>query len=92
MNLDALKQIRNVLLRTALISLILTWLLAALTVGLWDTWAWLVSQWLRTPVAAFGPLMSNWFAAIKFYLIFVLFVPALAMHWEIKKLENKPSN
>jgi len=89
MNLEALKQIRNVLLRTALISLILAWLLAGLTIGLWDTWSSITSQWFRTPVTELGPLMSNWFALIKFYMIFVLLAPALGLHWEIKRREKQ---
>lgn len=89
MNLDSLKLIRNVLLRTALIGWILAWFLAAITIGLWDTWAGFTSQWFRTPTAEMGPLIANWFAMIKFYLIFVLLAPALGLHWEIKRHERK---
>jgi hypothetical protein len=89
MNLDSLKQIRNVLLRTALISLILAWVLAALTISLWDVWAGMTSQLFRTPAAELGPLISNWFALIKFYMIFVLLAPALGLHWEIKRREKQ---
>jgi hypothetical protein len=85
MNVDLLKQIRNILLRTALITLILAWLLAGMTIGLWDVWSTTTSQWFRTPTAELGPMISNWFALIKFYLIFVLLAPALGLHWEIKK-------
>jgi len=89
MNLNALKEVRNVLLRTALISLILAWLLAGMTIGLWDTWTGITSQWFRTPAAELGPLISNWFAFIKFYMIFVLLAPALGLHWEIYQREKK---
>jgi hypothetical protein len=88
MTLDSLKQVRNVLLRTAIVSVILAWSLAAVTVGLWDTWASITSQWFRTPTAELGPLISNWFALIKFYMLFVLLAPALGLHWEIKRREQ----
>lgn len=89
MNTETLKQIRNILLRTTLISLLLTWFMAALTFGLWDTWTGVMSKVCHVPAAEFGPLIGNWFALIKFYFIFVLLAPALALHWEIKKSAKK---
>ncbi len=86
MNVDSLKQIRNVLLRTALISLLLTWLLAAITIGFWDTWSGMTSQWFHTPAAELGPMVCVWFALVKFYFIFVLLAPALGLDWEIRKI------
>ena len=91
MGLDSLKLLRNVLLRTAVISLLLAYFLAAATVGLWDVWTELTSKVFRTPVSACGPLISNFFALIKFYMIFVLLAPALGLHWEIKKREKHHS-
>lgn len=89
MSLDSLKQIRSILWRTLLIGLIVTYALAGLTLLLWDTWTSITAQWFRTPVAELGPLMSNWFALIKFYMIYVLLVPTLGLHWEIKRREKK---
>lgn len=89
MNIASLIQIRNVLLRTLLISLILAYILAGLTVALWDTWSGITSQWFRTPVEELGPMISSWFALIKFYMIFVLLAPALGLHWEIKRRRQK---
>jgi hypothetical protein len=89
MDLQSLKQIRNLFLRTALVSVLLAWLLAALTIGLWDTWTGLMSGLFRTQPVEFGALMGNWFALIKFYIIFVLLAPALALHWEAKRREKQ---
>lgn len=89
MNITSLKQARNILLRTAVICLGLAWLLAGLTIGLWDVWSGLTSQLFRTPAAELGPLISNWFALIKFYMIFVLLAPAVGLHWEIKHREKQ---
>lgn len=85
MNIDILTQSRNFLLRTFAVSVILAWVLAAFTIGLWDFWSGIMSQWFHTPVADFGPLISNWFALIKFYVLFVLLAPAIGLHWEIKR-------
>jgi hypothetical protein len=92
MSLDGMRLFRNVLLRTALISLILAWMLAALTIGLWDFWTAITSQWFRTPVADLGPFISSWFGLIKFYMIFVLLAPALGIHWEIRRRESKKTS
>lgn len=89
MNIDSLKQTRDILLRTAVVCLVLAWLLAAMTIGLWDVWSVLTSQWFRTPADQLGPLISNWFALIKFYMIFVLLAPAIGLHWEIKRREKR---
>lgn len=87
-NIESLKQVRTVLLRTTLVSLVLAWSLGAVTILLWDVWSATTSQWMRTPVAELGPIITNWFALIKFFVIFVLLAPALGLHWEIKIREK----
>jgi hypothetical protein len=89
MNFEVLRQVRDLLLRTALVTLILAWIVAGLTFGLWDVWAGTTSQLFRTPVAELGPVIVNFFSFIKFYMIFVLLAPALGLHWEIKKREKQ---
>jgi hypothetical protein len=84
MNTELLKVVRNILLRTAAVSVVLSWLMAAATIGLWDTWSNLTSQWFRTPTSEMGPMMVSFFANIKLYIVFVLLAPALALHWTIK--------
>ena len=91
MSTESLKQVRNILLRTLLVSMILAWTLAALTIALWDTWSGMTEQWFHTPADALGPIISNWFALIKFYALFVLLAPALGLHWEIKQREKQNS-
>lgn len=89
MNLELLRQIRNLLLRLAAISFVLSLVMAFSTVALWDTWAGLAAQWFRTAPAELGPVVVNFFAFIKFYYVFILLAPALALHWSIKAGENK---
>ena len=89
MNLDTLRLMRNVLFRLAAISFAFAMLMAMLTIGLWDTWAGVTSQWYRTTPAQLGPIVVNFFAMVKFYYIFVVLAPALALHWTIKAAEGK---
>ena len=89
MNLDLLRLIRNLLLRLAAISFVLCLVMAFATVALWDTWAGLASQWFHMTPAAIGPMVGNFFAFVKFYYVFVLLAPALALHWTIKVGENR---
>jgi hypothetical protein len=88
MHLEKLKLIRNILFRATLICLVMSWLLAAMTVMLWDTWSNMTAQLFHKPVSDLGPMISNWFALIKFYILFVLLAPALAIQWEIRRQEK----
>jgi hypothetical protein len=88
MSLDVLVLLRNLLLKAAIICFGLAWLATIATIALWDVWTKMLSEWYRMNPADFGPLMGNWFALIKFYFLFVLLAPALALHWEIKKREK----
>ncbi len=85
MTLDSLRLIRNILLRTVVISFVLYLTMFITTFAFWNTWTRLTSQWFHIPVEALGPLMLNFFAEIKFYNIFVLLAPALALHWTVKR-------
>ena len=84
MKIETIRQIRNILLRTFAIVLILNLLMAAATFGLWDTWTTITSRWFHTPTESLGPLMVNFFTSIKFFAIFVLLAPALALHWTVR--------
>ena len=88
-SLEVLRLIRNILLRTALISYLLTILIAVATVSLWDVWGGLMVKWFHTSPEALGPIIGSYFAQIKFYYIFVLLAPALGLHWTIKAEEKK---
>lgn len=84
MSSESLELIRNILLRTAAIAYGFAILSALATFVLWDTWTSLISQWFHTTPAILGPLILAFFTAVKFYAIFMLLVPALALHWTIK--------
>jgi hypothetical protein len=89
MNLESIRLIRNVLLKTLAITFVLNLLMAAATFGLWDTWTGLTSQWFHTSPESLGPLMVNFFTLTKFFAIYVLLGPALALHWTLKTEARK---
>jgi hypothetical protein len=67
------------------VSFVFNLLMALATFALWDTWAGLIAQWFHTNREILGPLMVYFFSAVKFYIIFILLTPALALHWTIKR-------
>lgn len=86
MTLDSLRLLRNILLRTVVISVVFSYTTLLVTFAFWDTWAGVTSQWLHlTPEALSRPIMLYFFVAVKFFNIFVLLAPALALHWTIKR-------
>ncbi len=85
MTLDSLRLVRNILLRAVAVAFVFNLSMALATFALWDTWTALISQWFHTSREALGPLMTYFFTAVKFYVIFVLLTPALALHWTIKR-------
>ncbi len=89
MSSELLELIRNILLKTAAITYGLAVLMAVATFLLWDTWTTLISQSFHTTPAVLSPLMLTFFTAIKFYAIFMLLAPALALHWTIKARRKK---
>ncbi len=81
---ETMRQIRNILLRTFAVTFVLNLLMAAATFGLWDTWTSITGQWFHTSPQSLGPQMVSFFTTIKFFALFVLLGPALALHWTLK--------
>ncbi len=89
MNLELLKLIRNVLLRCAAVCFGFSVIMALSTALLWDSWTALASQWFHTNTDGLGLTLVYFFASVKFYAIFVLLSPGLALHWTIKTLDKQ---
>jgi len=84
MKMENLRIARDLLFRTAIISGIFSILMGVSTMAFWDTWSAWTCQWYHVSPDALGPVILNFFAAIKFFFVFVILVPALALHWTIK--------
>jgi len=85
MRIETIRQLRNILLRTFAVVFVLNLLMAAATFGLWDTWTSITGQWFHTSKESLGPLMVNFFSTTKFFAIFCLLAPALALHWTVRE-------
>ncbi len=89
MNIENLRFLRNLLFRTMVVIFCLNVFMYLATMTLWDTWSALVASWFRMPAAGLGPIMLCFFSAVKFFAIYILLAPALALHWSIKVQERR---
>lgn len=84
MKTEDLKLLRDILFRTAIIYFAFSIVMALSTIFLWDTWSGLTCQWYHVKPEDIGATILNFFAAVKFFFVFIILVPALALHWTIK--------
>ena len=89
MTLDSLRLIRNVLLRSAALCYAVIILSALIWLPLSDTWTGLTSNWYHITPDRVHNIVVDFFSVAKFYAIFVLLVPGLALHWTIKREQPK---
>lgn len=84
MSLDALRLIRNVLLRCFVVGIVFGVIYLVLTLAAWNTWVALAMAWWHTDEQHLSSLALDFFTTIRFYLVFVLLAPALALQWTIR--------
>lgn len=84
MNIESIRQMRNILFRTLVCTAVLTWSMQAVTFAFWDTWVGITTQFFHIGTDDLAPLLLNFFLCVKFYAIFILLAPALALHWTLK--------
>ncbi len=85
MNDETLRLARNILLRTFVIGLVIALVLGLTTIIGWTTWIGMASEWFHTDPATLTPLVLKFFINIRFFLLFIVLTPALAIHWTLKK-------
>lgn len=85
MTIDSLRLVRNVLLRTFIIGVAFAVLLMIVTLLAWDTWLPMTIRTFHTDEATIVPIVIRFFVDLRFYLLFILLAPGLAIHWTIKK-------
>ncbi len=85
MNLESLRLVRNILLRSAVIGVGFTLFIQVVTLVGWDTWTDLAVTRFHADPLQFANLVLSFLTAIKFFLIFILLTPGLAIHWTIKQ-------
>ena len=76
--------IRDLLLKTFLIGLVFGVLLFVMTVTFWEQWSSFVFAKFQIPKSELGEMFVNSLLYLRLYLIFVILVPGIAVHWTIK--------
>lgn len=89
MSLNSLRLLKNILLRSVLIGVGFTLLFALVTFGAWDAWIVPATRILHTSQSEISNLVLTLFTEIRFFLVFVLLSPALAIHWTLKAEADK---
>jgi hypothetical protein len=86
---ELLRLLRNILLRSVVIGVVFALILGVLTIAGWQTWIGLTMRWFHTDEATLTPLVLKFFIDIRFFLLFFLLTPGLAIHWTLKKEQAK---
>lgn len=82
---DTLRLIRNILFRIFVIGTVIALGLGLVTLTSWTTWMGIASQWFHTDTATLTPIVLKFFMDIRFFLLFIVLAPALAVHWTLKR-------
>ena len=86
---ETVRLIRDILLRTLLLSLFFALLIAGVYYGLRNyVDSLLVGRLEIIDQRSLNAIVVGFFALIRFYLIFILLAPALALHWTLKRLNH----
>jgi len=85
MTLESLRLLRNILLRSAAISYAFLLLSALIWLPFSDTWTGLTSSWYHVTSETVHNIVIYFLSVAKFFAIFVLLIPGLAIHWTIKR-------
>ena len=80
---DTLRLVRNVLLRCFAIGVVFAVLTLIAMLAAWPVWTDLAVRWFHADQAQLGVVALQFFTAIRFYFLFVLLAPALALHWTL---------
>lgn len=75
---------RNVLFKTFIVGFLFALFIFVMTVTFWDRWSSFIMSKFLLSDKELGTLVVNSFINLRFYLIFVILCPAIALHWVIK--------
>lgn len=84
MEIQKLILIRDFLFKTFIVGLVFAIFMFVMTVALWDRWTGFIYAKFHIPYEELGKLVFGFFLDLRLYLVFVVLVPAIALHWLIK--------
>ena len=73
--------IRDFLLKTFVVGLGFAILLFVMTTAFWDKWSTFLYAKFLVPKDELGELVVDSFLHLRLFLVFVILVPGIAMHW-----------
>ncbi|GEM_PF-910319 len=79
--------IRDFLFKYFVVSLIFAIIFFILTKTFWDFGSSLVYSTFHVSKEEFGKMTVCWFLQLRFFIIFILLVPALTLHWTVKNMK-----
>ncbi len=86
---ETIQIFRTILFRTFLISVVFALLMASVYYGRRDHWdSLIVNRWGLIDQSSLNVVAVSFFSLIRFYLVFLLLSPALALHWTLKRLDR----
>jgi hypothetical protein len=89
MTLDTLRLLRNILLRSFVVGVAFGLLFGIITFAGWNTWIGMATSLCHTDEATLTKLILHFFVDLRFYLVFLLLTPGLALHWTLRKEEAR---
>ncbi len=92
MAFETLRLIRNILLRIFAIGVVFALLMLIAMLAAWPVWTSLAVRWFHADEAQLGAVALQFFTAVRFYFVFVLLAPALALHWTMNSERARARN
>ena len=89
--METVRIVRNVLLRSFVIGVVIGLLMGITTLAGWDTWMSLTSRLFHVDVAIVSQSVLSFFLGLRFFFWFGLLTPALALHWTLRVEAKKTS-
>jgi hypothetical protein len=74
---------RNLLLRVFVVGVIFGLLYLILTISFWDTWVSVFARWKMEERDAVMVMVAS-LTLLRIILVFLILVPAIALHWTSK--------
>jgi len=81
---------RNLLLRVFVVGVIFALLYLIVTLSFWDTWVSVFAMWKMEEKDAAMVMVAS-FTLLRIILVFLILVPAIALHWTSKTSQGTSS-
>ena len=80
--------IRNIFLKTFVVALLFALFLFVMTATFWNCWSSFVYSIFQVNEKELGEIVVKSFINLRFFLIFMLLVPGIGLHWVIKSIKD----